>query len=207
MDQQVDTAAPGAHVARRVLRVVLQVLFYGAVVVAGWLVWPTSLGGCTTLTVVSGHSMEPTYYTGDLVVSRCATPQVGDVVVYEPEGYGGARVIHRLVGGDGTHGWQVQGDNNSWLDPFSPTDADVVGVARLHVPRVGLLGRAVMSPLVWGSLIVIAIGLLVWPRGDDDDDETPDAPEAGRAPDVTDGVAGPVVDTPVSASPSSTSSS
>jgi signal peptidase len=182
MDRQVGTAAPGAHPARRVLRAVLQVLFYAAVAVAGWLVWPTSLGGCTTLTVVSGHSMEPTYLTGDLVVSRCGTPQVGDVVVYEPEGYGGARVIHRLVGGDGTSGWQVQGDNNSWVDPFSPTDDDVVGIARVHVPKVGLLGRSVMSPLVWASLIVIAVGLLVWPRGkDDDEDDEDDEPTAGPA--------------------------
>jgi len=181
MDRQVDTAAPGAHPARRVLRAVLQVLFYGAVVVAGWLVWPTSLGGCTTLTVVSGHSMEPTYVTGDLVVSRCGDPQVGDVVVYEPEGYGGARVIHRLIGGNGTAGWQVQGDNNSWIDPFSPTNDDVVGIARVHVPKVGLVGRSVMSPLVWGSLIVIAIGLFVWPRGKDDEDD-----EAGVTPGATD---------------------
>ncbi len=205
MGRPVDTAAPGAHLARRVLRVVLSVLFYGAVVGAGWLVWPTSLGGCTTLTVVSGHSMEPTYYTGDLVVSRCGTPQVGDVVVYEPEGYGGARVIHRLIGGNGASGWQVQGDNNSWIDPFSPTDDDVVGIARVHVPKLGLLGRSVMSPLVWGSLIVIAIGLLVWPRGEDDEDETSD-----DATTAADGVPAPPdedrpVDAPVGAAPTPSS--
>ena len=53
-------------------------------VILAILVWPTSLGGCTTMTVVSGHSMEPTFHTGDLVVARCGTPAVGDIVIYQP---------------------------------------------------------------------------------------------------------------------------
>jgi signal peptidase I len=165
----------------------MTVLWVGAALAAAWFVWPSSLGGCTTLTIVSGHSMEPTYYTGDLVVSRCGSPRVGDVVVYEPPGYQGARVIHRLVGGDGNAGWQVRGDNNGWFDPFSPTDRDVVGVARVHVPKVGLAAGLVTKPAVWGSLLVLALALVVWPRADDEDDEDDETGEddeaapAGRA--------------------------
>ena len=66
-------------------------LFLVAALVVGYFLWPTSLGGCTTLTIVSGHSMEPTYYTGDLVVSRCGDYQVGDIVVYNPPNMGAAR--------------------------------------------------------------------------------------------------------------------
>lgn len=166
------TTAPGAHPARRVLRAVASVLLYTGAAVAAWLLWPTNLGGCTTLTIVSGRSMEPTYETGDLVISRCGTPQVGDVVVYRPAELDGGRIIHRLVGGDGTNGWVVQGDNNDWTDPFAPTDDEILGVAKVHVAKVGLVGRFVASPWVFGSCLLMAGALLVWPSSRDDDDET-----------------------------------
>lgn len=181
------TTAPGARPARRVLRAVASVLLYAAAAVAAWLLWPTNLGGCTTLTIVSGHSMEPTYETGDLVVSRCGTPQVGDVVVYRPEQLDGGRIIHRLVGGDGENGWVVQGDNNDWTDPFAPTDDEILGVAQLHVAKVGLVGRFVASPWVFGSCLLIAGALLVWPSSRDENREPhasdARAAEAGAGPD------------------------
>lgn len=140
-----------------------------------WFLWPSTLGGCTTFTIVSGHSMEPTYYTGDLVVSRCGTPEVGDVVVYQPADLGGSRVIHRVTGGDATSGWTVQGDNNPSADPWHPTD--VVGVAVLHVGGIGKLTTLLLNPLLWLSLIVLAGGLLLWPRAADDDaDDAADGP-------------------------------
>src|ERR1700694_3500365 len=65
-------------------------------VILAFFVWPSSLGGCTTMTVVSGHSMQPTYQTGDLIVARCGTPKVGDIVIYQPPGLDArALVIHR----------------------------------------------------------------------------------------------------------------
>lgn len=152
-------------------------LLYTLAGVAAFLLWPTSLGGCTTLTIVSGHSMEPTYYTGDLVVARCATAAVGDVIVYQPKELGGARIIHRITGGDTTTGWVMQGDNNNAADPFNPAGSEVLGVATLYLPKVGLVARGLTSPFVWGSFILIAIGLFVWPRQDDDDE----APTAGLA--------------------------
>jgi len=63
----------------------------------------------------------------------------------------------------------VRGDNNSWVDPFTPTDADVLGIARLHVPKLGMFARLFATPYVWVSLIVIALALLMWPRDDDGD--------------------------------------
>src|SRR3954470_12606918 len=111
----------GAGLPRRLLGVLPAGAWLAVAFVAAWFLWPTSLGGCTTLTIVSGHSMEPTYLTGDLVVSRCGEPAVGEIVVYQPHELGGARIIHRVIGGDGS-GWQIQGDNNGWVDPFSPTN-------------------------------------------------------------------------------------
>jgi len=165
-------AAADVPRARRLLRAAPGVLLYVLAGLAAFFLWPTSLGGCTTLTVVSGRSMEPTYVDGDVVVSRCGTPQVGDVVVYQPEGYGGARIIHRVVGGAAT-GWVVQGDNNDWLDPFEPTNDEVLGVARIHLPKIGLAAKALMSPLIWVSLIVLALAILVWPADDDSADGDP----------------------------------
>src|SRR5690554_4391391 len=96
-----------------------------AALVVGWF-WPTSLGGCTTVVVVSGGSMEPTYAPGDLLLARCGDVAVGDVVVYEPPTVPGARVVHRVVGGDAS-GWELQGDANDWLDPWQPGQEHVLG--------------------------------------------------------------------------------
>ncbi|MBO3100737.1 S24/S26 family peptidase [Cellulomonas fengjieae] len=167
-------ATPDAPLVRRVWRAAASVVMWLGVAAAAWLLWPTNLGGCTTLTIVSGESMEPTYQTGDLVVTRCGQPAVGDVVLYEPVDQGGGRIIHRLVGGDGESGWQVQGDNNTWVDPFVPTDAEVLGIARLHVPRLGMVATILATPFVWGSLLVIALAVLVWPRGEDDEEPAED---------------------------------
>lgn len=168
--------APGARSLHRVLSAVRSAVFWLLVAASAVLLWPTSLGGCATLTVVSGHSMEPTYYTGDLVVARCGTPAVGDIVVYQPPELGG-RIIHRLVGGT-SDGWEVRGDNNDWVDPFTPTDTDVLGVARLHIPKLGMFATVFATPYVWVSLIVIALAVLIWPR-DEDSDEVQEASADG----------------------------
>lgn len=139
--------------------------------------WPTSLGGCSTLTIVSGHSMEPTYLTGDLVWSRCGEAAVGDVVVYTPPDTGGARVIHRIIGGNAVDGWYLQGDNNTFIDPWTPDASLVVGVATAHIPRVGRAVYIVANPYIWGSLLLIATAIYLWPRPDAeaDGDEGSDA--------------------------------
>ena len=179
------SAAHGAHHAHRVLVVLRSALGWLLVAAALWFVWPSSLGGCTTLTVVSGHSMEPTYYTGDLVVARCGTPRVGDIVVYHPPGMGKVRVIHRLIAGDGTSGWTVKGDNNQFVDPFAPTDANVVGIAVLHIPEVGRVSAVLLSPLLWLAVLLAAAVVLIWPSDADaavTDEEPDDAPPVTGAP-------------------------
>jgi signal peptidase len=168
----------GAVSPRRLVGIVASVVLYTLAGVAAFLLWPTSLGGCTTLTIVSGHSMEPTYYTGDLVVARCATASVGDVIVYQPKDLGGARIIHRITGGDATSGWVMKGDNNASADPFNPAGSEVLGVAKVYLPKVGLIARGLTSPFVWGSFILIAIGLFIWPRRDDEDSTPTDDVES-----------------------------
>ncbi|MBU4213899.1 MAG: signal peptidase I [Actinobacteria bacterium] len=172
-------AVRGEPAGRRALRAAPTVLLYLLGAWAVWFVWPASLGGCTTLTIVSGHSMEPTLRTGDLVVARCGQAQVGDIVVYAPPGMDRARVIHRVVGGDGAGGWSMQGDNNAWVDPFAPTDSRVIGIARARVPGVGAAATVLVNPWLWASVLVLAAALLVWPtRGRDG----ADAPAPAAAP-------------------------
>ena len=138
------------------------------------LLWPTNLGGCTTLTIVSGHSMEPTYYTGDLVLSRCGTPEVGDIVVYRPAELDGPRIIHRIIGGDGEAGWDIQGDNNPVMDPFNPVNDEVLGIAALRIPSVGRAVTGLSDPYIWLSLCVLALALVAWPNRPDADEDAAD---------------------------------
>lgn len=130
----------------------------------GYLFWPSSLGGCSTLTIVSGHSMDPTYATGDLVWSRCGDPAVGDVVVYTPSDADGARVIHRIIGGNGTDGWILQGDNNDFLDPWHPDNSEILGIATVHVPGLGSILYSLGNTWVWASLLIIAAAIFLWPE-------------------------------------------
>ena len=93
---------------------------------------PTVFGGPAAYIEVSGHSMDGTYRTGDLVVTRQQdTYAAGDIVVYKVSG---GEVIHRIIWGNGATGYTLQGDNNPDPDPWHPTDADVVGRAWLHFP-------------------------------------------------------------------------
>ena len=136
-------------------------------------VWPQQYGGVTTVTVVSGQSMEPTYHSGDLLLTRRHTYQVGEVVVYEvPADQPGAghRVVHRLIGGDGRTGWRTQGDNNSTPDIWTPRDSDVIGCVFLHVPKVGLLIMQLRNPLTWAVVGALVVGRILWPTVEDGDD-------------------------------------
>ena len=155
--------AAGADHPRRLLRYAGDALWLLVAVVLGTLLWPSSLGGCTTLTIVSGESMEPTYFTGDLVVSRCGEVAVGDVIVYSPPDVGGARVIHRVIGGDAETGWVMQGDNNDFIDPWQPQGEQVLGSAVLHLAGVGRFASILLSPMTWISLLLIALGIVLWP--------------------------------------------
>ncbi|MFW7413802.1 signal peptidase I [Demequina sp. SO4-18] len=167
-------AGTGSQRASRYWRVVRQGLAWVLFAVAVYFLWPSSLGGGTSLVIVSGESMEPTYYSGDIVVARSGAPQVGDVIVYAPEGLGGAQVVHRIIGGDGESGWELQGDNNDFIDPFRPAEAEVRGIVQFHVANAGAVTMRILNPLVWCGVILAATVLALWPSDDDSDDEPDD---------------------------------
>lgn len=122
------------------------------------LAWPITFGGLFGGVIVSGQSMEPTMIAGDLVlIRRTAEVDVGDVVVYRPEVQPNARVIHRIIDRDGPE-LVLQGDNNSWIDPFDVVVDDVEGIAIATVPRVGSWLSQLSNPLLWGSCLVLGAG-------------------------------------------------
>lgn len=122
-------------------------------VVAGtWflLLRPVVFGGPASFVIVSGESMLPTLASGDLVAAfHKDSYAVGDVIVYRvPRGEPGAgtRIVHRVVRAPSSGGYVVQGDNRDGVDPWRPTDADVLGKMQLGIPRVGRLVAFLQRP-------------------------------------------------------------
>jgi signal peptidase len=156
------------------------------IAIDAWYLWPSSLGGATTVVIVSGSSMEPTFSDGDLVIAREGPVDIGDIVVYQPAEIGGARVVHRIIGGDPIEGYQIQGDNNGWVDQWSPTQDEIVGRVDVHLPGGGRLAQAIISPWLWGFVLLGAVVLILWPdefshgERDEEDDEADAA--TGRDP-------------------------
>lgn len=190
MTSTLETRETDGLTGRRWFRVLRSVLAWGLLAALAYLVWPSSLGGGTTTIVVNGHSMEDTYYTGDIVIARTGEPQVGDIVVYTTADLGDAKIVHRIVGGDGETGWDLQGDNNDFIDPFHPTNDEVIGIAKIRIPSVGAWAQVLSSPLVWGSMLLVALGLIIWPSKEcpemADEESEPASDSAGSDAKFTD---------------------
>ena len=124
-----------------------------AALLVAWVVYlrPVSLGGPADYVIVSGHSMEPTFHPGDVVVALSQPSYVrGDVVVYRvPHGEtaAGDRVIHRIVGGSANTGYVLKGDNKVGVDPWRPEAQDVLGKERLLIPHAGVALLFLRTPL------------------------------------------------------------
>jgi len=129
---------------------------------------PTAIHGPAGYVEVVGHSMDGTYATGDLVVTRRQDSyQRGDIIAFTINDHGN-QVIHRIIGGDGRTGYVTQGDNNPYPDPWHPTDDQVVGKAwvrldgkpwMMHLPR-----RPWFAGLSAGLITLIVLGWDARPR-------------------------------------------
>jgi signal peptidase I len=102
---------------------------------------PLGFPGPLTVTIIKGSSMQPAYGTGALLVLRAESNYaVGTAAAYRvPAGDLGAGkiVIHRIIGGNGTTGFVMKGDNNNAPDPWVPKQADMVGAAWIYLPSLG----------------------------------------------------------------------
>ena len=154
--------------SRRMGRLVVDLIMLGLTGVGAWYVWPTVLGGSSQAIVVHGHSMEPTYGTGDLVmVDTDAVPAVGKIVVLKipsDEPGGGQLVVHRIVGmrDDGTY--ITQGDASENPDDFLTARSDILGSPRFSIPHGGQAIGLVATPLGLSIVAGLLSTVLLWPR-------------------------------------------
>jgi signal peptidase I len=151
----------------RAVRIGRIVLVASVVLVAAWLLRPTTLGGGTTYLGTHGVSMQPMFHAGDLAVVRAADGYaVGDVVAYRSATLG-TTVLHRIVA-DADGAFTTQGDNNSWQDPDHPTEDEILGQLWVAVPHGGQALALLRSPFgisALGSAGMIVTGLLGARRG------------------------------------------
>jgi signal peptidase len=134
------------------------------------LFWPQSLGGKVAYVRVDGHSMDPTFRTGDLaIVRKQSAYRIGDPVAYRiPRGeFGaGALVIHRLIGGNGTTGFVTKGDNRTIADEWHPRTSDVVGQVRYDIPAAGNRLATLTQPMYLGGLVAgLTVLVMLIPSG------------------------------------------
>ena len=139
-----------------------------ATLAAGFLFWPQSFGGKVAYVRVDGHSMDPTFHMGDLaIVRRQSSYHVGEAVAYRiPKGeFGaGAMVIHRLIGGDGVHGFTTKGDNRTIADEWHPRTSDIVGQVQYDIPGVGSTVGQLTRPVYIGALVsALTVIVMLWP--------------------------------------------
>ena len=180
MRRSVATIPPGATLRPRLARVRTVALIAAQLAFVGALLWyclPQSFGGRAGWVLVSGTSMLPNLHTGDLVlVEHRSSYHVGEVVAYRvPKGQVGAGhvVIHRIIGGNGTKGWTMKGDNRTAPDLWYPTNHDVIGAKSLRIPDAWFVLRVFHMPVLLG--LFAAFGVFFWIAfGDDAEAEEKD---------------------------------
>ena len=153
---------------KRVLNALGMLLTVAAVVLWALFLRPASLGGPASYVLVSGKSMLPRYHTGDMVlVEQQSSYHVGEVIAYRvPKGdpMAGAQVIHRIIGGNGTKGFVVQGDNRTAPDVWRPKTKDVVGAKALRLPNAVIVLRYLRSPLLLGLFAACFVFVRIFTR-------------------------------------------
>lgn len=151
------------------IRLAIDVLLLLATAAAAYALWPASLGGSSRIIVVQGHSMEPTYQLGDLLLVRTdASPEVGDVVVFRipaDEPGGGSLVVHRIIGRRADGSAITQGDNRTTPDPYHVRPHDIVGRPLTSVPHGGRLIGLASRPTTVGLVSGLLATMLLWPGG------------------------------------------
>lgn len=165
---------------RRAVSAAFTLTIFAAVI----LLWPAQLGGSTRLVIVAGHSMEPTYDLGDIVVTRDrGAADVGDPVVFTvPEGDAGAGilVIHRITGVDPEGFFMTQGDNRATPDRWQLTEDDIVGQPLVVIPNGGHVVFFLQQWIVIAVLAGLLTVFVLWPTGTRTDDETDEATTVGE---------------------------
>ena len=120
-----------------------------------WILFaPMQFGGNVAYVILSGNSMSPKFWQGDLVLVRSqSTYQTGDAVAYEHPQIG--YVFHRIIDIDIHRKFTLQGDHNDWTDSYYPNQEDIIGKLWIHIPRLGKTLKTLRSP--WGFAILVLV--------------------------------------------------
>ena len=128
------------------------------------------LGTASPFMLVRGTSMEPTFHTGDLLLSRSVSPreiEVGDVIAFSVPAEERERLklpataVHRVIGIEGEQGqlaFATKGDN-SGLDPFKVPSSAVLGTV---VKNLGPVGRPILFLTNRGVLLFLGLPILTF---------------------------------------------
>lgn len=146
----------GAHTMGRLKNPLLAAVVV-VILVATWVAFaPRQFGGQVSYVIVAGASMEPNLHRGDLaVVRQTHTYEVGDVATYLHPQIG--PVIHRIIDREGSR-YILKGDNNYWIDSYTPDDDEIFGKLWLRWPTAG----SILSDLREPSLVaLISLGIAV----------------------------------------------
>ncbi len=153
--------------SRRALHVVAALFFVALVVPFVVYAVPAAAGADESYIVLTA-SMSPALQPGDAVVVRGVSGtqiQVGDVITFQPRTGGDVPVTHRvaevLVLSDGSRAFVTKGDANEDADAGAVTPDQVVGKVVLTLPYLGHVVAFVNSPVGFGVLVVLPIGLLI----------------------------------------------
>jgi signal peptidase I len=131
-----------ARLAGRILpaaQLVLWLYLYLALVLAAWVGLGWGVGGWTPVVITSG-SMAPTIHPGDVLLIERQPELIGQraIIVFNR---GPDRVAHRVLSVEGDS-YFTKGDANPAPDADLVSPDQVLGIARLLVPAIGL-------PAVW----------------------------------------------------------
>lgn len=148
-----DVATPEADKDEKdsVVRTRVVVLLAAAAsifLLAGWFLWPASLGGRATYVATHGVSMQPRFHTGDLaIVYPASRYEPGEIAAYRSDLLH-AVVLHRVIA-TAPDGYVLKGDNNAWRDPEQPANEQMVGRLGIRVPYGGIvLGWLNQPPMI-----------------------------------------------------------
>jgi hypothetical protein len=148
---------------------------------------PVALGGPASYIVVHGYSMSGALAPGDLVVTMAQhSYSAGDPIVYRVS-YGAGRgllVVHRIISADPS-GYRMQGDANSYVDPWRPKASDVVGRIVVTLPGAGTFLSSLANPFVlaavWG-LVALVLGLSFLPDPPEGKSDPSSKPTSRKGP-------------------------
>jgi hypothetical protein len=92
----------------------------------------------------------------------------------------GSQVIHRIIGGNATRGFVVQGDNRTAPDVWRPKPSDIVGSATLQIPQAVVVLQFMRSPLLLGLLAAsfVFVFLLTGGKKKSEQDPEPVSPRS-----------------------------